>query len=649
MTADRRTLAAGPLFLLALALAAAVYWPGLDSYLILDDAPQLRGLSGITKVPTWHQAFLYISSGTTGTLGRPLAMATFALQFFAWPSDAAAFKYVNLMLHLLNGCLVFLLSLRLLRRPGIFPAPAWGAVFVAAAWVLHPVHVNTVLYVVQRMTELSALFMLAGLLAYVHGRERAAQGATRRGYAWMSAGIAGGIGLGVLAKENAILLPLLALVLDATVLRTLARPARFRAWTAVFLLAPPLALLVHLLLGYQDYFVNAYRFRDFSPLERLLTEARVMFLYLRQLLLPAPSVYTFFYDDYVPSTGLFVPPVTAAAVAGIAGLLAAGFALRRRAPLAAAGILWFFTGHLLESTVLSLDLVYEHRNYLPLVGVLWTLAAAAPPVVRRATDARVRRWLPAVPVVFLAMLAAVTWQQTSLWARPTVQARVWSDAHPGSERAAQWAAGVALRDGDAARALSIYQRLGEARPDDASSWIGWLLLSCVDPAIAEPDRAALLARVRASTRRSSMNANALDILQDARLEGSCERVDAPFLHELLRAFLANPHHAYDAASFHFLDGEVLLGEGDVTGAVRELDQAFERTHAPEIALIQAGWLYDAHRLDEARTYVDRADRASQRNPVKHAIMAPSIDAWRRLIDAARARGTAGGPARAVVQ
>ena len=159
------------LFLLLL-LTVCLYAIGLDSDFLLDDTANLSGLAEVEQ----YGFFYYIFSGTAGPSGRPLSLLTFALQYPAWPDNPAAFKAVNLALHCANGILVWLISLRLIRpleqdrvRRRLF------VFFTTAIWLLHPLQLTTVLYVVQRMTLLSALFTLAGLWAYLHYRDAVIQ------------------------------------------------------------------------------------------------------------------------------------------------------------------------------------------------------------------------------------------------------------------------------------------------------------------------------------------------------------------------------------------------------------------------------------------------------------------------------------------
>src|SRR5690606_23461665 len=93
-----------------------------------------------------------------------------------------------------------------------------AALLGAALWLLHPLLVSTTLYIVQREAMLPATCVLAGLLFWLHGRERLVTGHLRSGLIWSVLGLGGFTMLGVLSKANGILLPCYALVIEAILL-----------------------------------------------------------------------------------------------------------------------------------------------------------------------------------------------------------------------------------------------------------------------------------------------------------------------------------------------------------------------------------------------------------------------------------------------
>lgn len=170
----------GSFFLIVLVGTVWLYWGGLNGTYLFDDSPNLADLADIENT---RDIAKFVTEGISSQLGRPISLLTFALQAHHWPNSPWDFKYVNLMIHLVNGCLIFLLVLyltRLMKLPE--KRGRLLALLTASLWLVHPIQVSTVLYVIQRMTQLTVLFTLAGLLAYLKGRQQLAQDQLKSGF-----------------------------------------------------------------------------------------------------------------------------------------------------------------------------------------------------------------------------------------------------------------------------------------------------------------------------------------------------------------------------------------------------------------------------------------------------------------------------------
>ena len=411
------------LFALALGLAAILaYRPGLGGGFALDDYTNVVQNPAIAiKDFSWKSISHAMFSFQAGPSMRPISMLSFAINaYFTGADGARAFKTTNLAIHLANGLLVGWLLFQLLSAYSKLHAPSlpedrlrWLAMFTAGIWLLHPLNAMPVLYVVQRETALSALFVLLGLNAYIAGRQRMLDSAGSAWLLWVAAPLCTAIA--VLCKESGALLPVFALVIECFIFRFRTAAGgfdrRIGVFYAVFLLLPGCVGLAWMLVAHHGSFLN-YSGRDYNLGERLLSEMRVVWLYIRWTLLPYPSELGLYHDDIVPSRGLFTPATTLLALLGLAVLLIACVSLRKRLPLVALGIAWFLGGQLMESTIFPLELAYEHRCYLPDLGLILAAMSLLLPL-RADAPARLVRYV----VVGLALLgcATVTWARAYDW------------------------------------------------------------------------------------------------------------------------------------------------------------------------------------------------------------------------------------------
>lgn len=463
-------------FWLALLATFAVYLPGLDGGFLFDDAPNLSPMGVQGGIRDWETFKSFVLSGFAGPLGRPVALASFLLDDYVWPSQPGSFKLTNLWLHLLTGVLLCWTTLNLLRLFGVSENRArWGAVLNMAFWLLHPYMLSTTLYVVQRMAQLATLFMLAGLAGYLHGRLVLQQPQRRwSAYLWMSASLTLGTLLGALSKENGILLPLLALVVEYCV------PARIQAsppsvqpdwrWRLVFLWLPSLAV-AWALSKEINLSPNVWPTRPFNQVERLLTECRILWEYLFHLYVPRIEGRGLFQDGYVISTSLLQPWTTLASLAGIAGLVLAAIGLRKRLPYASLAILFFFASHLIESTVVGLELYFEHRNYaaalflfLPLVMALLWVAEKRSLFVASTTL-----------LAMLCMLAGLTWQRAKLWSDTEALQNYWAANMPESARAQNHLSMRLFQQNQDEEAFALLESAMQHLPQSSLLTMQWLL------------------------------------------------------------------------------------------------------------------------------------------------------------------------------
>lgn len=433
------------LLIAVLLFAALVYWPGLSGGYFFDD------FGNVDKPVLSHEAvdahfWRAVFSSDSNSLHRPLSMLTFALQAKFDLLTPFWAKLINALIHSLNTMLVFELAWLLIgqvRRAddqdarGFLFQPATLALILAALWALAPIQLSAVLYVVQRMESLAALFTLLGLVLFTLGRIRMRHG-QRGGWLRVLTGLVLCTPLAVLAKETGVLLPAYAFLIELFVFRLQSAQAtdkaRLIALYTLVLFIPGVLGVWYTLSGVLG--PHGYAGRTFTLPERLLTELRVMVDYIHWIVLPTPYDFSFNHDDLRLSTGLFTPISTALSLIFIVGVLLAAWIGRVKYPLVALGVFFFFAGQSLVSTYLPLELVYEHRNYLPSFGVFLALVgllATVRPVPEK--HARTQRLATGGVVLVVALFAAQTAFIAYQWRSPFTQAQFLAIANPESPRA----------------------------------------------------------------------------------------------------------------------------------------------------------------------------------------------------------------------
>ncbi|QPR36631.1 hypothetical protein I6G96_09555 [Delftia acidovorans] len=460
-------------FWLALLATFAIYLPGLKGGFLFDDAPNLSPMGAQGGISDWETFQSFVMSGSAGPLGRPVALASFLLDDFFWPSQPSSFKLTNLWLHLLTGLMLCWSTLNLLRLYGISESRArWAAVLNMAFWLLHPYMLSTTLYVVQRMAQLATLFMLCGLAGYLHGRLLLQRRPTSA-YLWMSISLTLGTLLAAFSKENGILLPMLAGVIECCMpsrAGSATPPRPDWRWRLVLLWLPSLAV-AWALSREINLSANAWPTRPFNQLERLLTEPRILWEYLFHLYVPRIEGRGLFQDGYVISTGLLQPWTTLPSLLGVAALLVAAIGLRKRLPYVALAILFFFASHLIESTVVGLELYFEHRNYgaalflfLPLIMALLWVAERKSLFVATVTL-----------IAMLVMLAGLTWQRASLWSDTDALQNYWAANTPESARAQNHLAIRLFQHGQVDEGFALLESATQHLPQSSLLTMQWLL------------------------------------------------------------------------------------------------------------------------------------------------------------------------------
>ncbi|HMM75435.1 MAG TPA: hypothetical protein PJ986_06995 [Gammaproteobacteria bacterium] len=475
-----------PILVLLGVVALAAYWNGLKGPYVFDDHNNIvtnpnLAVDELSAKSLWQAAM----AGNAGPLKRPLSMMSFAFNRATTGLDPFYFKATNLGIHLINGLLVYLLTRALLRSPRASAASSERvepfALFATAVWVLHPVQLTSVLYVVQRMTSLCGTFVLLGLLGYVYLRSASISTGRRTVYLWL--GIPLATAVAALAKENGVLLIGYAFVIEA-VMYDFQRDRDWRKgnptqFFAIVLVLPMLLLACYLLYT-PEWLSRAAETREFNAAERMLTEARVLFMYVGLLFVPAISHLALFYDDFTISRSLVEPLTTLPSVVG--WILIAGMALvvRKKRVWYAFAVLWFLVGHAMESTFILLELVHPHRNYIAYLGPILGVTVGA----GRFLEARASRLTVPIGVAILVALTGTTALRAYQWRNPLDLAVYEVNHRPSSARAnyelarlLHLAAHGPNETELTAAAAKYLDRAAQLAPNEVSALIGRVILA----------------------------------------------------------------------------------------------------------------------------------------------------------------------------
>lgn len=425
------------LALLAAVVIVAAYVPGLKGGFIFDDYPHIIDnsalqMSSLSVSDLWHASL----SSNAGPLKRPVAMFTLALNRYYSELDPFSYKLVNVFIHVAAAFFVFLSALLIERRLRPHATNSNKAMIIALCtmtiWGLHPYNLTSVLYVIQRMASLAGLFTFIALAIYIYYRPRLA---THPRHGWiMLLGVSISGALAVFSKESALLLPVHLAIVEFTLFRDVKVTPRLwmQRRRVLFLLGVTVSaawLAYHL--ATTDW-TQSYLARGYSLQERVLTETRILWTYLGQILLPDITKMGLFLDDYPISKGLFSPLSTLVAIIGHASLITLALLRRRQWPVFTFGVLWFYSSHLLESTIFPLELMYEHRNYIAMFGPIYA-------ITHYLIHLEPRGKLKRIPMLFVLGFAAVcalsTAVRASYFGDTLLYAEYEALHHPHSTRA----------------------------------------------------------------------------------------------------------------------------------------------------------------------------------------------------------------------
>ncbi|PPU13348.1 hypothetical protein XacyCFBP2565_14910 [Xanthomonas arboricola pv. corylina] len=589
-------------------LTAILYWPGLNGPFLMDDQQHLL------LVQSWHQGQIGFWDMAAGNgnwlLHRSLAMASLALNVAIGGDSSTSLKLGNLLGHLLCAWIAYVLFRRLLARDRNLAGHAGLiAALICSLWLLHPINVSTVLYVVQRMSEIAAIFPLLGVALYATIRNRMLAGRLKATQALvlLFLGIPLLTLLGIQGKQSAVVLIGLCLVVELGWFQEPRDwPWVLKSFYLVFVAVPLLALPL-VLHHYWQPLEAAMLEWGMTPTERLLTEPRVLWQYLRMLVAPYSPAMGIYNDDIAISSSLLSPVSTLLSVAGLILISVVAWRVRKRLPATFVGWFWFLVAHSVEASIVPIELYYEHRNYLPQFG-LWLMlidlaAAALRHLDKSGMKVRMLGWTLAGG--FIMVLSIQTWQRVMVWQTSLGISLTAIETHPNSARAHVAFGFAAMQAGLVGDTYRVFEQLA-ANSDPALAAIGKVELTVLNCHLkSDSDPELLLQAGRESTAFiNPVLPYAISNLMEVHARKGCGRVTSAVLAETIEDVLARATGQREAsqAKWSLRYNAALAHDqaGDWRDALNQTRIAWSRSPDPTIALFHVKLLLRAGDLNAAK-------------------------------------------------
>ena len=446
-------------------LAAAVfglYANTLDSSFHLDDERVIWDNPPIfMRSITWDN--LVEAAFASKIKTRPVSHISFALNYYFHRLDLRGYHIVNIIIHIITGILLFYLIKATLSLPSLKDRYEGYPLFIipfitAAVWLCHPLQTQSVTYIVQRMNSMAAMFYILSMLLYVRGR--LATGKKTKWTLFVGCVTAGILALG--SKENAATLPLFILLYEWYFLQDMqwAFLKRYSFMIGIVVLLFIIVGLIYLRGDPVGRIFSAYSSHNYTLFEKLLTESRVVVLYISLLFFPRPDRLNLDYDFPV-SHSLFAPATTLFSLIFLAGLLVLAVQVARNHKLLSFAILWFLGNLVIESSFIPLELVFEHRVYLPSMFIVLMVVLALYRIFKSQ-----KYLLYTLCIVTLAIQPYWTFERNKVWAD---ELTLWQDClqkSPNKWRVHNNIGKEYFRRWETDKAIYHYQKALQLNPND---------------------------------------------------------------------------------------------------------------------------------------------------------------------------------------
>jgi len=452
------------LLLLFITVAFVLYGPAVKGQFVFDDKPNILENSAI-RLKDFSFAGLKkaVLGGRLST--RPVANITFALNYLGHEYNVYGYHIFNIMVHAINGFLLFFLFRLTLKLNKSTRDLASTALPFAAAliWFVHPMQSQSVAYVVQRMNSMAAMFYILALLCYAWGR---LAGTQKSKYFLFAGCIVSGL-LAIGSKEISATLPAFIFLFEWYFFQDLDYRWIKKKMVYIFGVFIISMVIAYLYVGDNpaDRILAGYKIRDFTLEQRLLTQFLVVFFYLSQLVFPIPSRLSLEHD-FPLSYSFFNPPTTIVFIGALLLILAIAIIFARKYRLASFAILWFFGNLFIESSFVPLEIIFEHRVYLPSMFLILTATILTAKLIK------MPQFRIASSCLVIVILSAWTFERSTVWGDDELLMRDCVAKAPNKSRMYANLGHVLTRKGKYEEAFANYYTALKIDPNDEIAYLG---------------------------------------------------------------------------------------------------------------------------------------------------------------------------------
>jgi tetratricopeptide (TPR) repeat protein len=451
------------LFFFLAVLVFLIYSNTLETPFVFDDVASIQNnthirLNKITLGGIAEAGF------EIGSKHRPLPYISFALNYYFHRYDVGGYHVVNILIHIITGILLYFFVRTTLNLPTLrskYQTYRWLPFLCALIWIVHPLHTQSVTYIVQRINSMASMFYVLSLFLYVKARITVEK--HRRWALFSACGLSGLLALG--SKENAATLPFFIVLFEWYFFQDLSKDWLRQNLKYFLGMAVVIGLIAFIYLGTNPWeklsSIRDFANREFTFTERVLTQFRVVIHYISLLIFPHPSRLNLDYD-FPLSHSLIDPVTTLFSIVAIAGLIGLAIYLAKKERLLSFCIIWFLGNLVIESSVIPLGIIFEHRTYLP--SMLVSLLAVS--LGYRYIKPQWAKVAALCVVIVVIMVFSVwTYERNSIW---DDEVTLWRDCVAKSPKKPRTRLNLAFaldRKGRLEEAFSHYYEALRIKPD----------------------------------------------------------------------------------------------------------------------------------------------------------------------------------------